>query len=108
MFAEVKRGHPIQVLHQDNAGENAKLVKTAKGKDWKLDFEPELTARKTPQQNSHAETPFTVIAAQARLMMVAVQIPDDERFKLWSEVALTATFLNNLVPVTIGDVTQTH
>jgi hypothetical protein len=68
--------------------------------------ELEFTAWKTPQQNSHAKTSFTVIAAQARLMMVAEQIPDGKRFKLWPEVAVTATFLNNLVPVTIGDVTQ--
>jgi hypothetical protein len=107
MFTEIKQGHPIQVLRQDNAGEKVKFVKTAKGMDWKLDFEPEFTARKTSQQNSHAETSFTVIVAQARLMMVAVQIPDDKRFKLWSEVVVTATFLNNLLPVTIGDVTQT-
>ncbi len=77
MFAEVKLKHPIQVLCQGNAGENVKLVKTAKGKDWKLDFEPEFAGRKAPQQNSHAETSFTVIAAQARSMMVAAQIPDD-------------------------------
>jgi hypothetical protein len=102
MFAEAKQGHPIQVLRHDNAGENVKLVKTAKGKDWKLDFELEFTAWITSQQNSHAETSFTIIAAQARSMMVmvAAQIPDDKRFKLWPEVAVPATFLNNLVPVT--------
>jgi hypothetical protein len=77
MFAEVKRGHPIQVLCQDNAGENVKLVKTAKGKDWKLDFEPEFAGRKAPQQNSNAKASFAVIAAQARSMMVAAQILDD-------------------------------
>jgi hypothetical protein len=109
MFAEVKQGHSNHVLHLDNAGDNVKLVKTAKGKDWKIDFVAEFTARKTPQQNLHAKTLFTVIAAQARLMMVVAQIPDDERFKLWSEVVVTAPpFLKNLVPVTIGDVTKTR
>jgi hypothetical protein len=38
MHSEAECGHPIQVLHQDNTGKNVKLVKTAKGKDWKLDF----------------------------------------------------------------------
>jgi hypothetical protein len=33
MLSEALRGHPIQVLCQDNAGENVKLVKTAKGKN---------------------------------------------------------------------------
>ncbi len=93
MFAEVKQGHPIQVLHQDNTGENVKLVKIAKGKDWKLDFEPEFTARKTPQKNSHVKTSSLVIAAQARSMMIAAQILDDKRLKLWPEVTVIATFL---------------
>ncbi len=71
MHSEALGGHPIQVLHQDNAGENIKLVKTAKGKNWKLDFEVKCTARKLPQQNLHAEISFTIIAAQARCMMIA-------------------------------------
>jgi hypothetical protein len=107
MHSKALRGHPIRVLHQDNAGENVKLVKTAKDKDWKLDFTVKYTARKTPQQNSHVETSFTIIAAQARCMLIAGQILDDERFKLWPEAIKTATHLNNLMPVTLGGVTQT-
>jgi hypothetical protein len=78
----------------------------AKGKDWKLDFTVKCTARKTPQLNLHAETLFTIIAAQARCMLAA-QILDDERFELWPEAVKTATHHNNLMPVTIGGVTQT-
>jgi len=33
---------------------------------------------------------------------------DDKRIKFWPEEAVTATFFNNLVPVTIGEVPQTH
>ena len=44
MHSEAGRGYPIQVLHQDNAGENVKLIKTAKGKDWTLTFDVEYTA----------------------------------------------------------------
>jgi hypothetical protein len=49
MNSKALRGHLIQVLHQDNAGENVKLVKTAKDKNWKLEFEIKYTARKMPQ-----------------------------------------------------------
>jgi hypothetical protein len=108
MHSEAERGHPIQILRQDNPGKNIKLVKTAKGKDWKLDFIVEYTACKTPQQNSHAETLFTIIAAQARCMLIAAQVPNNERFKLWPEAAKTATHLNNLMPVTIDSVTKTR
>jgi hypothetical protein len=107
MHSKALQGHPIQVLHQDNAGENVKLVKVAKGKNWKLEFEVKYTARKMPQQNLHAETSFIIIAAQARCMMIAGQILDTEQFELWPEAVKTATHLNNLMPVTIGCVTQT-
>ncbi len=80
----------------------------AKGKDWKLDFVVEYTAQKTPQQKLHAETSFTVIAAQARSMLIAGQIPNTERFKLWPEAVVTATNLNNLMPMTSEDVTKTR
>jgi hypothetical protein len=56
MHSKAQQGHPIQVLHQDNVEEKVKLVKTAKGKNWKLEFEVEYTARKMPKQNLHAET----------------------------------------------------
>jgi hypothetical protein len=108
MHSETKQGYPIKILCQDNAGENVKLVKMAKGKDWKLSFVVEYTAGKTSQQNSLAEMSFTVIAVQARSMMIVGQIPNNERFKLWPEAVVTATNLNNLMPVTFGDITKTR
>jgi hypothetical protein len=86
-------------LHQDNAKENMALIKIAKGKDWMLAFEVKFTAKKTPQQNSKAKMAFTVIVAQARSMLIAAQVPDLQRIKLWPEVLMTAKFFNNLVPV---------
>jgi hypothetical protein len=50
MYYEKECAHPIQVLRRDNAIEIMALIKIAKGKDWKLTFTMELTARKTPQQ----------------------------------------------------------
>jgi hypothetical protein len=99
MHSEKEQGYLIRILRQDNAKENLALIKAAKGKDWKLTIAVELTARNTPQQNSKAETSYTVIATQARSMLIAAQVPDLQRFKLWPEVVMTATFLNNLVPV---------
>jgi DNA-binding protein YbaB len=49
-----------------------------------------------------AEMAFTVIAAQAQSMMNAAQLPDELRFKLWAETVMTATYLNNLVIVTLN------
>jgi hypothetical protein len=57
------------------------LVKMARGKNRKLEFEVKYTARKTPQQNLHAEISFTIIVAQTRCMMIAGQLLDTEWFK---------------------------
>jgi hypothetical protein len=98
--------HPILILCQDNAKENLAVIKAAKGQAWKLTFTGEPMARNMPQQNSLAETAFTFISTHARSMMNAVQLSDKDRFKLWAEVVKSATFLNNLVPVTINGVTK--
>jgi hypothetical protein len=84
------------------------LIKIAKGKDWKHNFKMELTERNMPQQNLKAETAFMVIAAQAKSMLISAQIPDGERLKLWPEVTVTATFLNNLVLVIVNGETKTR
>ncbi len=75
MYYEKDQGHPIQILCQDNATENVALIKTAKGKDWKLTFTIELTARKTPQQNSKAKMAFTAFVTKARSMLIVAQVP---------------------------------
>jgi hypothetical protein len=72
------------------------------GKDWKIVFKAEFTARKTPQQNSIAEMAFAFITAQAQSMMNAAQLPNELRFKLWAETVMTATYLNILVSVTLN------
>jgi hypothetical protein len=108
MHSKKEQGYPNQILRQDNVKENLALIKVAKGKNWKLTIAVEFTARNTPQQNSKAKTAFTLIAAQAKSMLIAAQVPDLQRFKLWSEVVMTVTFLNNLVPVIINGERKTR
>ena len=79
MHGKLIQGHPIKVLRQDNTKEDVAAIKMAQGKDWKLGFKAEITVQKTPQQNSIAETAFRVIAAHARSMMNAVQLPNKLR-----------------------------
>jgi hypothetical protein len=102
MHGESMQGHPLKILRRDNAKENVAAIKMAQGKDWKIVFKAEFNARKTPQQNSIAETVFMVIAAQAQSMMNAAQLFDKLRFKLWAETVMTTTYLNNLVIVTLN------
>jgi hypothetical protein len=93
MHSEKECCHPIQVLHQDNAKENLALIKMAKDKDWMFAFAVKLTAGKTLHQNSKAKTAFTVIMALARSMIIAAQVPDLQRFKLWPEVLMAASII---------------
>ncbi len=67
-----------------------------------------ILRKKKPQQNSKAETGFTVIAAKARAMLSAAQVPREERHKMWGEVAKTATALDNLIAVTVNGETKTR
>jgi hypothetical protein len=82
MKRKMKQGYPIRIIQQDNAGENKRITTLAHSKEWKLDTSFKNTAHKTPQQNSKAETGFTVIAAKARAMLSAAQVPRDERHKM--------------------------
>ncbi len=68
----------------------------------------ENRTRKTPQQNSYAELAFTVLVAKARAMLSAAKVPKDERHKLWGETVMTATALDNLIPVTWNEETKTR
>jgi hypothetical protein len=108
MESEKVQGHPIAIIRQDNAGENKKLVTLAHSKDWKHETIFKNTARKTPQHNSYAELAFTVLAAKARAMLSAAQVPKDEHHKLWGETVMTATALDNLIPVTWKEETMTR
>jgi hypothetical protein len=108
MESEKVQGHPIAIIRQDNAGENKKLVTLAHSKDWKHETIFENTTCKTPQQNSYAELAFTVLAAKARGMLSAAQVPKDEHHKLWGETVMTATELDNLIPVTWNEETKTR
>ena len=108
MHRAKKSGRPVLYLRQDNAGENLKLAARCKSADWKLNPKVEYTAKKTPQQNSRAETSFATIAARARAMMSAANVPIVERYKLFQEAANTATKLDWLNVITIKNVTQTR
>jgi hypothetical protein len=76
--------------------------------DWKHDTIFENTACKTPQQNSYAELAFMVLAAKARALLNAAQVPKDEHHKLWGETVMAAIALDNLISVTWKEETKTR
>ena len=85
----------------DNAGENKLLMKRATSKDWKFSTDFEFTARNTPQQNSKAEVAFATIANRGRALMNRANIPEEIRYRVYSEAFQTATLLDNLIPIEV-------
>ncbi len=56
----------------------------------------------------YAELAFMVLVANARAMLSAAQVPKEERYKLWGGTVVTATALDNLIPVTWNGETKTR
>ena len=103
-----EHNHKVDVVRMDNAGENQQLEKRALSARWKLPIEFEYTARNTPQQNHLAEIAFATIMNRARAMMIAANIPEQERHRFAQMCILTATKLDSLQVIDIDGVKQTR
>ncbi len=103
-----ENGQPVPKIWQDNAGENKKLVQRLTSKDWKLDAQVEYTARDTPQQNSLAEQGFTFISSIPRAALNTANIPQKQRYRRFSECAMTMTKLDWLNIVGMDGVIKTR
>ena len=97
LFQWKEKGLNVKWIRCDNAGENLALQQTCLSKDWKLTVDFEFTARDTPQHNYLVERGFPVIAAKAKAMMTAANVPMRERYLLFREAINTATMLDGLV-----------
>ena len=64
--------------------------------------------RDTPQPNSLAEQGFTFISSKTRTALNAANIPQDQRYRLFSECAMTMTKLDWLNIVEIDGVIKTR
>ena len=102
------RGKPVQIIRQDNAGENKALQSRVQSVDWKMTIAFEYTAPFTPQQNSLVERAFAEIASKARTMLNAANVPLEYRWKLFPEAAITATKLDWLTVITRDNVTKSR
>ena len=98
----ISAGVNISIIRLDNAGENTLLEKRARSSDWKLNINFEYTARNTPQQNHLAEVGLTTIVNRGRSMMVAANVPTEERYRLFGEAFKTASLLDALVLVEVN------
>ncbi len=108
MENENVQGHQIAIIMQDNAGKNKKLMTLARSKDWKHETIFKNTPRKTPQQILYTDLAFTVLVAKTRAMLSAAQALKEQHYKLWGETVVTATALDNLIPVMRNGETKTR
>ena len=75
------------------------------GQHWLMKTKFKYTASGTPQQNSYAEMGFTALAGMSRAMMNLGNVRN-VRYKLFGEMAKTATKLDSLVMVEIDGVNK--
>ena len=73
-----------------------------------MNFEFELTARDTPQQNSLAEVGFATLVNCRREMMHHANLPVMDRYRLAHEAFQCATQLDRLTVVEVEGVMKTH
>ena len=73
-----------------------------------MDVNFEFTAKATPQQNSKVETGFAALSAHAKAMMNGANVPLRERYKLFQEVATTATKLDWLTTINLNGEEKTR
>jgi hypothetical protein len=100
--------HLIAIIRQDNAGKNKKLMTLAHSKDWKHETVQKHGTQDSTAELIYAESAFAVLVAKARAMFSAVQVPKEECYKLWGETVVTATALDNLIPVMLNAETKTR
>jgi hypothetical protein len=77
-------------------------------KDWKLGINFEFTTRATPQQNALAELAFATLAKRGRAMMVAANVPESIRYRIYLEAFKTITLLDGLMLIEINGITKTR
>ena len=92
-------GHGITHLRMDNAGENKKLAKMMNGQQWKLDIEPEFTARDTPQENHLAEISITKANQGAVTLLHRANVPQVLRRKLFNSARDHFCFVDGFMVV---------
>ena len=89
-------GMGVKQIRLDNAGENKSLIKRANGSNWKLNLEPEYTARNTPQHNHLAELAFASCYNHGRAMVHATNLDLKWQYKLFPYAFATALSLMGL------------
>eukprot|EP00957_Ditylum_brightwellii_P174630 13296866-Ditylum_brightwellii.AAC.1 len=94
MYKWKQAGMPVKILSRDNIGDNNSVEKRGNSADWKLNLKMEYTARQMPQQNSLAEVSFNTIGNCGRTIMIAANVPNKKRYKLFREAFSCATMLD--------------
>jgi hypothetical protein len=96
-------GKGVEIIRLDNAGENKLLQQRSQSADWKLGAKFEFTARDTPQQNHLAELGFAHLANYGRPLMARANVPMKIRYKVFTKAFKTATSLDGLTVIQIGN-----
>ena len=85
----------IKKIRMDGAGENISFKEEVERKGWGIQFE--LTGPGTPQHNGKVERKFATLFGFARAMMNYCGIEKNFRRGLWTEAAMMAVQIHNIL-----------
>jgi hypothetical protein len=104
-----EEGNPVRYIRCDNAGENKGLEARLNSLDWKMgNIRFEYTARDTPQANCLVEIGFNTLYNRARAMLHYANVPWSIRGLVAKDCIKTATLLDSLLSIKLGDKTATR
>jgi len=88
-------GHQVKFIRCDNAGENKTAVELLQEKVGGII--PQYTAPHTPQQDGVVERIFPTLKMRASAMMKDANLTIEVKRKLWTEAAMMANILENIM-----------
>jgi hypothetical protein len=98
LFTNLKiAGIDIKHIRCDDAGENKALFEACQAQGYGVKFE--FSDPRTPQRNGKVERKFQTFFGRIRAMLNSAGLKDDLRSGIWSECAMTVTFLSNITAI---------
>lgn len=91
----INNGKHVKYICCDNAGKNFALKEELVKHNLNVNFE--FTAPHTTQQNGIVERAFATLYGRVRAMLLSSRLSQELRSGLWTECALTATLLDNIM-----------
>jgi hypothetical protein len=87
----------VKYIRCDDSGENKALFDACQAQGYGVKFE--FSGPRTPQQNGKVERKFQTFFGRIRAMLNSTGLKDHLRSGVWTEYAMTVTYLSNITSI---------